>query len=353
MREHRWETPSPLSFDEVMQVTEQLAKAGLTPAHPEKDVICYIEEWEVENPRGINKLEEWPLEDVTLIHVLDHWNGDFFLLAGQYHTLVQEYRSVNTYCSLCHPWLIHEHMVTLQPTAMLWVGFRHTHSFIRFRVHTTDVVAPGETWADHQRPMWLEERRAAFQTAIDTLELPLVPTIDHRQVTIHSPRQDAPLFCSWPDAFGPCQIELNSPDVFEFLVPASQLAATYHGSPPTVRAYLTGFSEDQLAHFDSFDTPKRSIYRCSAHCAVNELPDILSVLGETGRLYSTLCEFQTATILPEGIDSAVIIGVVASNGKFQIEARFNRCPMSKKDTAKWLEKLIGKPMDYSPLSAFP
>ena len=353
MREHRWETPSSLTFEEVMRVTERLALSGLTPAHPEKDVICYIEEWEVASPRGINRLDAWPLEDVTLIHVMDHWKGDFFLLTGQYHTLVQEYRSVNTYCSLCHPWRIDEHMVTLLPNAMLWVGFRHSHSFIRFRVHTTDIVAPGETWVDHQRPMWLDERRTSFLSAIRTIELPLEPTIDQGHIVVHSARQDAPLFCSWPDAFGPCQVEMNSSDVFEFLVPASQLAATYQGPPPTVRAYLTGFTEEQLLHFDSFETPKRSVYRCSAHCAVNELPEILSVLGETGRLYSTLCEFQTASILPEGIDSAVIIGVVASRGQFQIEARFNRCPISKEETAKWLEELIGKPMAYTPLSAFP
>ena len=95
------------------------------------------------------------------------------------------------------------------------------------------------------------------------------------------------------------------------------------------------------------------MYRCSAHCIVNELPEILLVLGASGRLYSTLCEFQTASILPGGIDSAVIIGIAASKGQFQIEARFNRYPIDKDDTAKWLETLIGKPMTYTPLSAFP
>ena len=144
-------------------------------------------------------------------------------------------------------------MVTLLPNAMLWVGFRHTHSFIRVRVHTTDIVAPGETWADHQRAMWLEERRSAFLSAFHTLELSLDPAIDKEHLTIHSTRQDAPLFCSWPDAFGPCQVEMNSSDVFEFLVPASQLASTYQGPPTTVRAYLTGFTKDQLLQFDTLD----------------------------------------------------------------------------------------------------
>ena len=35
-----------------------------------------------------------------------------------------------------------------------------------------------------------------------------------------------PFFCSWPDAFGPRQFEYNTADAYEFLVPASKLAAT-------------------------------------------------------------------------------------------------------------------------------
>ncbi|GJL65823.1 MAG: hypothetical protein NPIRA05_07940 [Nitrospirales bacterium] len=353
MREHRWETTSPLSFDDVLQTTQSLQQSGLTPAHTEKDIICYIEEWKVPGPQGIRALDPWPLEDVTLIHILDQWEGDFFLLAGQYHTIVQQYQSVNTYCSLCHPWRIEEHMVTVRPDAMYWLGFRHAHSFIRVRVHTTEIVAPGETWADHQRPMWLSERQAAFQSAINTLDLPLEAVIDQIQVRIQTPRQDTPLFCSWPDAFGPCQFELNSPDVFEFLVPASQLAATWQGKPQSVRAYLTGFTEEQLMHFDSFDGPKRSVYRCSVHCVMNELPELLTILGETGRLYSTLCEFQTSTILPNGHDSAAIIGIVGHQGTFQIEVRLNRYPASSQDTTAWLESVIGRPVTYAPLSAFP
>ncbi len=353
MREHRWVTPSPLTFDEILLTADQLGKAGLTPVRSEKDVICYIEEWLVSGPQDIRILDPWPLEDVTLIHILDNWNGDFFLLAGHYHTVVQRYQSVNTYCSICHPWHIEEYMVTLLPDAMLWLGFRHAHSFIRIRVHTTEIVAPGETWADHQRPMWVTERQSAFNMAIKTLGLSLEAVIDHRQVRVQTPRPDTPLFCSWPDAFGPCQFELNSPDAFEFLVPASQLAATSQEQSHSIRAYLTGFTEEQLHHFDSFDTPKRSVYRCSVHSVMNELPELLALLGESGRLYSTLCEFQTSTILPNQHDSAAIIGVVANNGQFQIEARLNRYPMNPQETTEWLETLIGKPVTYSPLSAFP
>jgi hypothetical protein len=236
---------------------------------------------------------------------------------------------------------------------MFWVGFRHTHSFIRVRVHTTDIVAPGETWADHQRPIWLEERQAAFLAAIRTLDLPLEPAIERDRLIIRTPRQDTPLFCSWPDAFGPCQFEFNSPDVFEFLVPASQLAATYQGRSATVRTYLTGFSGIELQDFQSLEKDKRSLYRCSVHNAFKDIPDILGILDQSGRLYSTLCEFQTNTVLPEGKDVAAIIGIVATQGQFRIEVRLSQNPLTREETTEWLKGLLGVPVSYAPLSAFP
>ena len=249
MREHRWETKSALAFNQILHITDRLKRRGLTPVDPNKEVITYIEEWEISDPASIRQLDGWPVEDVTLIHILEDWTGDFFLLVGGYHTIFQRYQSVNTYCSICHPWRIGGHLATLLPNAMFWVGFRHSHSFIRIRVHTTDIVAPGETWADQQRLIWLEERQAAFHSAIQTLDLPLEPTIEHDRLILRTPRQDTPLFCSWPDAFGPCQFELNSPDVYEFLVPASQLAVTNQGHPATVRSYMTGFFRKGIAGF--------------------------------------------------------------------------------------------------------
>ena len=353
MREHRWETQSTLSFDQILNMTDRLRRSGLTPADPNKEVITYIEEWEVTEPGEISKLEIWPIEDVTLIHDLQNWEGDFFLLVGRYHTVFQRYQSVNTYCSVCHPWKIQEPMATLLQNAMFWVGFRHTHSFIRVRVHTTDIVAPGEIWADYQRPIWLEERKAAFLAAIRTLDLPLEPVVERDRLLLRSSRQDTPLFCSWPDAFGPCQFEFNSPDVFEFLVPASQLAATNQGLPATVRTYLTGFSEKELQDFQSIENDKRSVYRCSAHSPFKDIPDILRILDQSGRLYSTLCEFQTEMVLPEGKDVAAIIGIVAAQGEFRIEVRLSQSPLTREDTTEWLEGLLGMPVVYAPLSAFP
>ena len=305
------------------------------------------------DPQNIQRLDPWPTEDVTLIHILENWRGDFFLLAGGYHTVFQRYQSVNTYCSLCHPWRIEDRLVTLLPDAMLWVGFRHSHSFIRIRVHTTDIVAPGENWADHQRPMWLEERKTAFLAAIRVLDLPLEPAIDRDRFLLQTPRKDTPLFCSWPDAFGPCQFEFNSSDAFEFLVPASQLAATYHGRPATVRTHLTGFSEEELMDFHTLNADKRSVYRCSAHCSLKDVPDILDILDQSGRLYTTLCEFQTHEILSQGRDAAAIIGIVAGKGQFHLEVRLSQNPLDREETTQWLEKTLALPVCYAPLSAFP
>jgi len=41
--------------------------------HPEKEMITYIEEWEVTDPDEIGRLEPWPTEDVTLENVRCCW----------------------------------------------------------------------------------------------------------------------------------------------------------------------------------------------------------------------------------------------------------------------------------------
>ncbi|HEX2056293.1 MAG TPA: hypothetical protein VHF07_07355, partial [Nitrospiraceae bacterium] len=104
MRERRWETTTQLQFSGVLAVAERLGALGLKTAHPSKDVICYVEEWVVGAPEDFHRLDPWATEDVTLIHVRERWQGDFFLLAGGYHTVYQRYQDVGTYCSISHPW---------------------------------------------------------------------------------------------------------------------------------------------------------------------------------------------------------------------------------------------------------
>jgi len=352
VRERRWETTSPLTFGHVLVVGERLAALGLKPAVPARDIICYVEEWTVDSPEDLDQLDPWATEDVTLVHIREGWRGDFFLLAGAYHTTYQQYQDTGTYCSISHPWRIREPLQLHDQRSMVWLGFRHAHSFVRVRLQTHEVIPPGETRGDAQRPQWVEERRTAFLEAITQLELPIETNVKKGNLVLHPADTSIPFFCSWPDAFGPCQFEYNTPDAYELLVPASKLAATFAPEAAGVRAYLTGFSEDALVEFQAIEPTARLAYRCSAHCPLDDLPEIRSAIEPDGRLYATLCEFQTSELIPEGEDASAILGIVGSHAGFQIEARLNRAPLKEELMAAWLERLIGHPVAYAPLPAF-
>lgn len=352
MRERRWETTTPLTFSQALAVGDRLLTLGLKPAAPANDIICYVEEWTVESPDDFDQLDPWATEDVTLVHVRENWRGDFFLLSGAYHTIYQRHQDVGTYCSVSHPWRIREPMRLHEQRGMLWLGFRHAHSFIRIRLQTQEVITPGETRRDIERMRWLDERRAAFLEAIAILELPIETHVEKDAVVLQPADPSIPFFCSWPDAFGPCQFEYNTPDAFEFLVPASKLAETFGPELAGVRAYLTGFSEAALTEFQAIEPGARFAYRCSVHCPLDDLPEVLGAIQPDGRLYATLCEFQTQDLLPEGEDASAIIGIVGFNGQFQIEVRLNRAPLKEEAMTEWLERLIGHPVVYAPLPAF-
>ena len=352
MRERRWETTAPLSFQQALAVGERLAALGLKPVSPAQDVICYVEEWTVSSLDAIDQLDPWATEDVTLIHVREGWRGDFFLLSGAYHTVYQRHQDIGTYCSISHPWRIRERLRFHEPRAMCWIGFRHAHSFIRIRLQTSQVIAPGETRGDTDRMRWLDERRAAFLEAITLLDLPIETYVEKEAVVLRPIDTSFPFFCSWPDAFGPCQFEYNTSDAFEFLVPSSKLAETFHPEPAGVRTYLTGFSEAALAEFQAIEPSARLMYRCSVHCPLDELPEILTAIGPDGILYATLCEFQTQTLLPDRGDASAIIGIVGGHQQFKVEVRLNQAPLPEDNMAPWLERLIGYPVVYAPLPAF-
>lgn len=352
MRERRWETTTPLTFNQVLAVGERLGALGLKSVVPAQDVICYVEEWTVAAPDEFDQLDPWSTEDVTLVHVRDGWRGDFFLLAGAYHTVYLRYQNLGTYCSVSHPWRLREPMRFHERRGMLWLGFRHAHSFLRVRLQTSEVITPGETRGDQARADWLDERRAAFLDAITTLDLPVETFLEKDQVVLRPADQAIPFFCSWPDAFGPCQFEYNTSDAYEFLVPASKLAATLAPEPAGVRAYLTGFTEEALLDFAGIESGARYVYRCSVHCPLDELPEVLDAIQPDGRLYATLCEFQTQDLLPAGDEASAIIGIVGGNGVFHIEARLNRAPLAEDAMGPWLERLIGHPVRYAPLPAF-
>lgn len=353
MRERRWESAKKLTFGEILTVGDHLAAAGLQPAVPAKDIICYIEEWEVASPEDFDQLDPWATEDVTLVHLRDQWTGDFFLLAGGYHTVYERHQAVGTYCSVSHPWVAPGSYRTHQPAGMVWLGFRHAHGFVRVRLHTNDVITPGETRGDADRDVWLAERRRLFESAVAVLGLPVELDEEKGCIVLRSADLGVPFFCSWPDAFGPCQFEFNTADPYEFLVPASRLAATVGSGPARVRAYLTGFSEGALDEFAAVEPGARYAYRCSAHCPMDDLPEVLAAIAPIGRLYATLCEFQTQALLPDVEDAAAIVGVVGAEEAFQIEVRLNRAPLPEEDMAGWLEEVIGIPVVYAPLPPFP
>lgn len=352
MRERRWETTSPLTFGQVLAVGERLAALGLKPAVPAKDIICYVEEWTVDSPEDFDQLDPWSTEDVTLVHIREGWRGDFFLLAGAYHTTYQQYQDTGTYCSISHPWRIREPLQLHNQRSMLWLGYRHVHSFVRIRLQTHEVIPPGETRGDAQRALWVEERRTAFLEAITQLELPIETGVEKGSLVLRPVDKSVPFFCSWPDAFGPCQFEYNTGDAYEFLVPASKLAATFAPEPAGVRAYLTGFSEEALGEFQAIEPSALLTYRCSVHCPLDDLPEIRSVIEPDGRLYATFCEFQTSELLPEGDDASAVLGIVGGRSGFQIEARLNRAPLKEESMANWLERVVGHPVVYAPLPAF-
>jgi hypothetical protein len=352
VRERRWETTTPLTFGQALAVGARLATLGLKPAAPAQDVICYVEEWTVGSPDELDQLDPWATEDVTLVHLRERWRGDFFLLSGAYHTVYQRYQDVGTYCSISHPWRIREVLRLHDQRSMFWIGFRHAHSFIRIRLQTQAVITPGEARGDAERSRWLDERRAAFLEAIAVLDLPIETHVEKHAVVLRSSDATIPFFCSWPDAFGPCQFEYNTPDAFEFLVPASKLAETFSPEPAGVRAYLTGFSEAALGEFQAIEPGARYAYRCSVHCPLDDLPEVLTAIQPHGILYATLCEFQTHTLLPESDDASAILGIVGVNGQFKIEARLNQAPLQEDAMAPWLERVIGHPVVYAPLPAF-
>jgi hypothetical protein len=364
MRERRWESQTALTDREWPVVSGRLARMGLALPPPSKEVISYIEEWTVATPDEIDRLSAWHLEDVTLIQIHEGWRGDFYLLAGGYQALYRQLRTHGAYCSVSHPWMIDQEPGKIDQTpaplqwhqaqGFLWVGFRDTHAFIRVRLQTNEVITPGETRADDQRDRWLEERQRVFESAISTLGLPIDVTVEKGRVALRTTHDQAALLCSWPDAFGPCQFEYNINDPLDLLVRAGRLAAT---SPQAaqVRAYLTGFDRSALARFQTM-APNRSAYRCSVHCRVDELPELLRLIAPDGRLYATLCEFQTASLLPDApeADNAwVIFGMIGQQGNVRLELRLNRAPLPEARMAGWLGELVGLPVVYAPLPAFP
>lgn len=137
------------------------------------------------------------------------------------------------------------------------------------------------------------------------------------------------------------------------MVPASKLASPFGNGPAQVRIYLTGFSRKALNDFQKTVCHDRMLLRCSVPAALEDTPELLGRLGQAGRMYTTLSEFQTSRALKNGHDAATIVGLVGCNGEVKLEVRFNLLPMNRSMIDEWLNECLGTPMVYAPLSPFP
>ena len=198
---------------------------------------------------------------------------------------------------------------------MLWLGFRHTHAFVRVRLHTREVVTPGETREDaggtpgsmSDGPFfWMPSPRWGCR----------LKRRSRRGVAAEPADPATPFFCSWPDAFGPSQFEYNSADAYEFLVPASKLRPTFAPQPANVRAYMTGFAAETLEQFGAIQPVCPLCVSLLRSLRAGRIARILAVIEPEGRLYSTLCEFNTQELLPEGEEASAIVGDRRQRGRF-------------------------------------
>ena len=76
-------------------------------------------------------------------------------------------------------------------------------------------------------------------------------------------------------------------------------------------------------------------------------------MGNGGRLYTTVSEFHTQSMLPRCPDAVVVIGIMATGERYQLEVRLNMMPLPMDDMTRWLETVFMCPMTYAPLSPFP
>lgn len=351
MREQRWESRTPIRYDDVLALCERLTQRGLSIRGVHQEGSCYFEEFAIDRLEEIARLDQWPVDELTLVQVIDGWDGDFFLLAAKHHQIFLSAHGMDAYASLSHPWRLPT--ATLHhDEAMFWIGFRETHGFIRFRVVPRTIITPAEGATEAQRDAWWRERSEAFEAAVDVLELPLFVDWSDGVPTVSSTDPGYRVSGSWPDAFGPCQIEAVSPDRWELLVPAARLVERLGIRPATLRIFLSGFSTAQLAGFHALQSSARMVYRGYLQASLGDVPTIVEAIAPHGRALVTLGEFRTGDLLRQGEDAYAVVGVIGTRTGYVIELRLNRTPLAQTEMASWLESVVGLPMVYAPLALY-
>jgi hypothetical protein len=354
MRERRWESQGFIRFDEVVVLAQHLKEQGLDVKDFRQEAACYIEEFWVGRLDEIDRLNAWNIDEITLVQINERWEGDFFILAGKHHDLYRQYPRMEGYLSLSHPWRIPDELkVRLhQPESMFWIGFRDTHGFIRVRVIPNEIITPGERREEDRRVAWMTERASAFSEAIQALDLPLFVEWEKRSLRISAEEDASAVSLSWPDAFGPCQFEYIVSDRYELLVPSARFVSKVGVAPAMIRTFLSGFPKEVLDEFHRLQPESKMLYRGYIHAPLNDLPAVVEAMAPNGRALVNLCEFGSRTILPQGEESSVVVGVIGCESGFKIEVRLNRAPLPEEEMEEWLNALIGRPMAYAPLALY-
>lgn len=353
MQERRWESKTPIGFDDVGTLYNRLASMGLKVRDRHQVMACYIEAFSVNELDEIRRLNPWPIEEITLVQTQEGWCGDFFLLAGRHHDLFRQHHRMESYLSLRHPWRIPNHLVHHHKEALFWIGFRDTHGFIRVRLLPKEIITPGETRGDHNSQSWLGERAQCFSEAVSVLALPLIVDWEDEHLSVSAKKKDSAVSLSWPDAFGACQFEYVVSDRYTLLVPAAQLISKLGVQPATVNTFISGFSQEKMSLFHQLQPQAQMLYRAYIHACLNDLPQIVDALSENkGRALINLCEFESEQILLEGTKAFTVIGVIGDASGYNIEVRFNRAPLPEERMDGWLHNLTGLPVVYSPLPVY-
>jgi hypothetical protein len=354
MREHRWESVTPVDFQGLLAVCSRLRGTGFKIREEALDQACYFDEFRVKSLDEISRLAPWVIDELTLVEVTKGWKGDFFLLAGRHHDLFREHERMEAYLSICHLWQIPPDSKTQyhDPEAIFWIGFRDTHAFIRVRLVPKEIITPGERGEEDHRQAWLTERSAIYSQIITELELPIAVKREDKSVTLFSTDSSALLSVTWPDAFGPCQFEFVVSDRYSLLVPASRFVSKFGIHSSNLRIFLSGFPLEHLKKIRQLQSDAALSYRGFLQAPMTDLPDIVAAVAPVGKGLINLCDFQTEHFVSSPVSAEGVIGVIGEPGGYKIEVRLNRTPLSKRETGTWLERVIGAPMVYSPLPLF-
>ncbi|MBI3595494.1 MAG: hypothetical protein HY200_11105 [Nitrospirae bacterium] len=354
MREHRWESLEPLDFDHLMLVCEKLKASGLKTREIDEDRACYFDEFSVERLDEVSRLSPWVMDELTLVELNREWKGDFFLLAGRHHDLFRMHERMEAYLSISHLWKIPSlpEFDCHEPEAVVWIGFRDTHGFIRIRLIPKQIMTPGETPSEKKLNHFLSERSLIFSLIVAELELPISVERAERSVTFFSTDPSALVSSTWPDALGPCQFEFVVTDRYSLLVPASRFVLKFGMPLSPLRTFLSGFPLNHLEQFHSLQPDSELFYRGFIQAPITDLPEIISAVSPNGKGLINLCDFQIEKLFSMRIRVEGVLGIIGDRNGYKLEARLNRLPSTKTETMTWLQNRIGMPLVYSPLPVF-